>query len=178
MDKLRLMRITAQKLAGDKKFLSYYLTQNADAQHKTETDMMTVLNCDPETYYKLALCQAPEPQKGDYTDRLLQIAGYTNLPLTVLDGLIKNVLLEERKRQGSNKRQPIFLRWISTGPFYRLGFSALSLVFLMLAFTARVDTHSRLFYSESYPAYKDSVNHMCLCDNTCVKDLLAQNQFN
>ncbi len=179
MDKLKLLEITFQKLATNQSFIAYYLHQSALQQHKTQAEVMAALNCTPENYYKLALCQAPDPNRSDFTERVANIAGYAHIPVPALAKLIKNVAQPETSVSPGNpvfafiqKTLAAFNRVIPSGitkaapTFYRTALSACALLFLFMTVTARVDFNNSDFYSKNYSPYKDSVKHLCLQDNT------------
>ena len=170
MDKLKLLEITAQKLATDKHFLCYYLTQSQILHGRSQADMVSLLHCSTEEYYKLALCQFPDPGHSDYTGRLFKIAAYSNVSFQVLDTLIK----ELKPAQKPDFMPALLHQFLSSiripGTLYRAGFSVFSLLFLALTLTAKVELNDTRFFTKSYSVYKDSVKSLCLPDNTGVSD--------
>lgn len=174
MDKLALLERTYQKLVSDKGFMAYYLGTYARQRNMRTAELIQELRCEPEQFYKLALCQAPERGRGDFTARLANIAGYSGVSLLLLDALMREVTSQH------TGILPAFLqRWLRALPTLpapvvlagsRVGISALCLLFFVGVYTAKVDPGIHNGYTRDFSFYKDSVKRLCLGDNTFVSD--------
>lgn len=174
MDKTRLFEITFQKVSSDAAFLAYYFNQYAILQQTGLSAVMEELHCDPESFYKLALCKAPERSSSDFTARLGNIAGYAGVSLTDLDRVMRTV--SEREKAKAAVWLPAFLfRWyraamqVSQPPALgRAGLSTFAFIFIIGIITAKEDRRYSEFYNKGFSPYKDSVSRICVADHTQV----------
>lgn len=90
-DKVKLLEMANKKVAGDKEFIAYFLSNYIQIEHITDDVVMTSLNCNAESYYKLGLCKAPSITDESYLDRLNNICTYIGISTLELNKIIKRV---------------------------------------------------------------------------------------
>lgn len=193
MNKLKLFEITFHKLSADKAFIAYYLKQFLVAQHKTQEDILQLLNCSLEDYYKLGLCKAPEFDKVYFEERIHKISTYANVyapALTIIlqpaylnedivysgdAGFLKSILANLNKK--INQLTEVFSLppWFTGSrlKFYQAALPLLFTAFLFLNYggkgsQAAIDH----FYTIENAHYKDSIQTIAMQDNTFVAKII------
>lgn len=83
-DKSKLLLLAVSKISGDTRFMAFVISAYKKLENLDDDKMLLFLDCDHDTYYKLQLCQAPEPSaipnlKKDFDLRVNKIAEYTKI---------------------------------------------------------------------------------------------------
>jgi hypothetical protein len=90
-EKIELLRMGARKIASEKDFMSFVLNRYQEMEQISETELIAVLNCSLENFYRLALCKAPDATANDFVQRLEKISEYSQTPKEELNRIIKRV---------------------------------------------------------------------------------------
>ncbi len=90
-DKLKILEITSRKISSDRDFMSFVLNKYIELEKKSEQDLIDVLKCSMEDYYKLSLCKVPNSTSIDFIDKLNNISEYTHASIIELNKIIKRV---------------------------------------------------------------------------------------
>ncbi|MEO6302644.1 MAG: hypothetical protein ABIP51_05690 [Bacteroidia bacterium] len=178
MNKLGLFENTFNKLSGDRAFMAFYLNEVALKENRTQEDMIALLNCSLEDYYKLGLCKAPEINE-DLNKRIQKIAEYTNTSSLILTNIIKYCTIEQISE--SNTKNSIFWNnlkkmftlpdWIihSQTRIYQAGLSFCIVVLAIFTYTSQKnETKNSQLYATDYFNYTDSIKYTHVQDNTYV----------
>ncbi|MBA2612120.1 MAG: hypothetical protein H0U95_09120 [Bacteroidetes bacterium] len=179
MNKLKLFEHTYNKLAADKGFIAYYLDQMAINENKTPEEIMVLLDCTPESYYKLALCQAPVINSTDFITRIKKIAEYANVSDVILANIIAPATIIETTSVLPRKRS--FLLQIKNiislpqpliqfpAKIYQIGISTVIIILFIVSFTPKKTEIKNLqSFIADYSGYTDSIKYTQLSDNTYV----------
>jgi hypothetical protein len=172
MDKLKLFEVTFNKLSDDPMYLAYYLKRLMILENKTQEELINLVGCTVEDYFKLALCKAPQPGEPDFNKRIKNIAAYTNTSEIVLG----NILAPLSQREALHKRTPglmaetwaVFKKIVPSWIYQPLVTALAVVLFVAPAFTQASDTKNLQVYLGDYVQYTDSVKHLLLPDNTAV----------
>jgi hypothetical protein len=176
MNKLKLLEHTFNKLTADKSFVAYYLEQLAITENKSKDEIIQLLNCTEENYYKLGLCKAPEINAADYVSRITIIARYATVSEVILSNIVSPVTADVKPNKiiqiWENFERVITLpNWYirSQGKIYKTAFSVCILLLLLVSYTPqdRETKNLQVFISDHY-SYTDTKKHVQLQDNTYV----------
>jgi hypothetical protein len=182
MNKLKLFENTYNKLVLDKAFMAYYLEQLIVRENKTKEEVLVLLNCRPENFYKLALCKAPEINAIDFKQRILKIAEYTNTSALIISNIIElssEIKKEEVQRTSvlqkiiTDIRQlfPVPQWFIKAKPsIYNTFATACAIILFVFIFSPqKEDAKTIQVFMDDYYNYTDSVKYSQLRDNTFVQ---------
>lgn len=89
--KLKLLKTANKNIETDSGFFAHYLGKYSEIENVSETDIISMLNCTTENYYKLGLCKAPPVNSKDFVQRLNNISDYTGISVLTLNKIIKRV---------------------------------------------------------------------------------------
>lgn len=103
-DKLKLLEQANKKVATDKDFFAFFLRQYLEIEQIDKEAILSMLNCDNETYNRLGLCKAPGITENDYLVRLNNIFSYLGISVIELNKIIKrvNTVIQLRESNTSN----------------------------------------------------------------------------
>jgi hypothetical protein len=88
-DKLRLLEHAARKVESDSGFIAYLMKKYLEAENISEQEILLMLECSVEDYYKLSLCRVPDINASDFVIRLNKISQYTNTSSIGLNRILK-----------------------------------------------------------------------------------------
>jgi succinate dehydrogenase flavin-adding protein (antitoxin of CptAB toxin-antitoxin module) len=181
MNKLKLFENTYGKLASDKSFMAYYLEQLIIRENKTKEDLITLLNCSAEDFYKLALCKAPEKNAANLKLRLIKIAEYTNTSALILSNILDPTLQTNNAAIKSAtvigkiiddiKQLFPLPKWLLTArPFvYNAFATACTIILFVFIFNpTQQKTKNVQVFMGDYFTYTDSIKYIQQQDNTSV----------
>jgi hypothetical protein len=94
-DKLKLLEYAAKKVVSENAFMGFLFNRFMETEHVGENDLITLLNCSLEDYYKLCLCKAPDTTAGNYIEKVRELSEYANVQVFELNKIIKraNVII-------------------------------------------------------------------------------------
>ena len=178
MSKLKLLEHTYTKLIADKSFVAYYLEQLAIKDNKSREEIIILLNCSTEGYFKLGLCQVPDVHAIDFDSRIKKIADYVNVSDIILSNIILFSVETKKEKVAINNKllndfknlislPAWFLRW--QGKIYQGAFSVIAIILLVISFTPQKPyVKSTQAFMSNYESYTDSRKYTQLPDNTFV----------
>ena len=191
MNKQKLVEITYTKLSSDKSFMAYYLEQFKLTERKTRENLLKLLHCSLEDYYKLGLCKAPDPLESNFSERILKISAYSNASFHALTDIIERVYVNENaplseestlipKTKTDNFEEKIkqltdifpLPSWITNIRLKIYQAALTTFLILTFVFNSNVkgqESNIRSFYEIGNANYKDSIRYISLRDNTFVK---------
>jgi hypothetical protein len=176
MNKLKLLEHTFNKLTADKSFVAYYLEQLAITENKSQNEIIQLLNCSKENYFKLGLCKVPEINAADYVSRITIIARYATVSEVILSNIISPITTDVKPdkliQAWKNFERLITLpNWFirSQGKIYKTAFSVCILLLLLVSYTPkdRETKNLQVFIGMHY-SYTNTKKHIELQDNTYV----------
>jgi hypothetical protein len=119
-DKIRLLENAARKVEADSSFIAYLMKNYLAVENISEQEILSMLHCSVEDYYKLNLCRVPDINANDFVTRLNNISQYTNSSAIELNKIIKransilrlsgsdveqhNYLMAARDKQNKDKK--------------------------------------------------------------------------
>lgn len=175
MDKIKLFEITFKKISADRSYMAYYIHQLMVDEGKTQIEMMSLLKCSAEDYYKLALCQVPEIGSDKFIASIDKIAAYSNIS----NHLILNIF--DHKFSKSNSKTPKHLTLLeeSLDVFKKIFFAPkwiyqplitlmILLLMIMPGFSRSHETKILKAYISDFNQYVDSMKYAQYQDNTFV----------
>ena len=89
--KIKLLAMGARKASLEKDFMSFVLNKYLEIEKIPETELISLLGCSKEDFYKLALCKAPDIAGKDFIERVRTISEYSRVPILELNKIIKRV---------------------------------------------------------------------------------------
>jgi hypothetical protein len=179
MNKLKLFEHTYNKLSIDKGFMAYHLEQLAIKEKKSTEDIMALLGCEPVSYYKLALCQAPPITAIDFIVRIKKIAEYANVSEVMLANIMSSSTISENSSVSQYKQSYLLqIKNIFSFPeglvqflrkTYQVGISAAVIILCILPFIhTKQEIKNIQSFIADYTGYTVSIKHTQLPDNTYV----------
>ena len=108
-DKLKLLETANKKASQDNDFIAYYLRKYLEIEQLTVPQMIAILNCPMEDYYKLGLCRAPDVASTDFLQRLTSIGNYSHISVIELNKIIKRVNSIEKISNIDTETKPAYL---------------------------------------------------------------------
>lgn len=120
------LAFAARKAAAREEYLAYYLTQYQQQEVSTKEELMDFVGCLGEAYYRLALCQVPDLQATDFSQRIERIASYVGASAPNLAQVIRQVAAIQSLGEtlGTKQQDHSLINRIATS----LGTSATNLV--------------------------------------------------
>lgn len=90
-EEINALEIAVKKASRDSGFMAYVLQKYLEVEKISEKEMLTMLNCSFEDYYKLNLCRVPYVTANDFIVRLNNISQYAHISSIELNKIIKRV---------------------------------------------------------------------------------------
>jgi len=107
-EKIKMLELASNKASNDSGFIAYLIKKYLEVENISEQEIISILHCTEENYYKLNLCRVPDVNANDFVSRLNRISEYTNSSAVELNNIIKraNAIL---RLSGSNVEQHNYL---------------------------------------------------------------------
>jgi hypothetical protein len=99
--KLNLFKNAITRVENDHEFMANTLKQYCEFEKISESELISILDCSLEDYYKLALCKSPDITESDFKSRLAIISEYVNIDTSRLTKVIKHVHTIQRFRSST-----------------------------------------------------------------------------
>lgn len=91
-EKLEILEMAAKKVSSDGGFIAFIVMKYLEFEKISQKELVSILGCSEEDYYKLLLCRAPEVNASDFVKRLTNICQYTNASMIELNKIIKRTV--------------------------------------------------------------------------------------
>src|SRR5688572_11923767 len=101
-DKIKLLEAANKKVADNSEFIAYYLLKYSKIENFSQQDIISILKCSAEDYFKLGLCKAPKIDSSNFIDELNKVSDYTHVSTIELNNIIKRVATLEKFSQLNN----------------------------------------------------------------------------
>lgn len=88
---LEQLKSLAERLERDHRYMSWALTRYQAEEKLSDIKLAEIFRTTPEMLLRLALCKYPDPESTSFISQVKQIASYTNIELTSLVNLIRQV---------------------------------------------------------------------------------------
>lgn len=175
MDKIKLFEITFKKISADRSYIAYYMHRLMVEEGKTQIEMMALLNCSADNYYKLALCQVPEIGSENFVVGIEKIAAYSNISnniiLNILDHTFSKSISKIPKRLTLFEESlDVFKKTFSAPKWIYQPIITLVILLLMImpGFSRNHETKILKAYIGDFNQYVDSMKYAQYQDNTFV----------
>ncbi len=89
--KLNFLKSAIARVEDNHEFMAYTLKMYREFEKISEQELLKVLDCSLDRYYKLALCKSPDVTESDFKPRLAIISEYVNIDMSKLTKVIKHV---------------------------------------------------------------------------------------
>jgi len=89
------MAFVARKAAMRAQYMASILAAYRQMEQVGDAELMDLLHCEADDYYRLALCHVPNLQAGTFAERVRHIAGFANVSVTALASIIKRVKIAQ-----------------------------------------------------------------------------------
>lgn len=176
MNKFKLLEHTFNKLTADRSFVAYYLEQLAINENKSQNEIIQLLNCSEENYYKLGLCKVPEINAADYISRITKIARYAAVSEDILSNIISPITTDVKPNKliqawKDFERLITLPNWYMQlqGKIYKTAFSFCILLLLIVSYTPQdCETKNLQVFISKHYGYTNTKKQIQLQDNTYV----------
>ena len=88
-EKIKMLELAATKASNDSGFVAFVIKRYLEFENISEQEILSILQCSEENYYKLSLCRVPDINAIDFVSRLNIICKYTNSSAIELNKIIK-----------------------------------------------------------------------------------------
>jgi hypothetical protein len=88
-EKIQMLELASNKASTDSGFIAYLMNKYLEVENISEQEVLSILRCSEEDYYKLKLCRVPDINSSDFVSRLNRISEYTNSSSMELNRIIK-----------------------------------------------------------------------------------------
>jgi len=89
--KLNFFKSAITRVENDHEFMAYTLKKYREFEKISESELIDILDCSMDSYYKLALCKTPGVSESDFKSRLAIISEYVAIDISKLTKVIKHV---------------------------------------------------------------------------------------
>jgi hypothetical protein len=91
-EKIKMLELAANKASNDSGFIAFMIKKYLEFENISEKEILSLLQCSEEDYYKLNLCRVPDINAIDFVSRLNIICKYSNSSAIELNKIIKRAI--------------------------------------------------------------------------------------